>query len=67
MRDLHDLWLLANESHISCIVLLQASMSLRDKELEAVCMKGDNGNRRQLAWILTRIKQAAPQALVVPS
>ncbi|MGZ7066872.1 MAG: molybdopterin oxidoreductase family protein [Methanobacterium sp.] len=67
VRDLHDLWLLANESHISWIVLLQAAKSLRDKELESVCVEGGQQNRRQMAWILTRIKQAAPQALVVPS
>ncbi|MEN6291660.1 MAG: molybdopterin oxidoreductase family protein, partial [Methanobacterium sp.] len=67
VRDLHDLWLLANESHISWIVLLQAAKSLRDKELESVCDECDQQNRRQMAWILTRIKQAAPQALVVPS
>ncbi len=67
VRDLHDLWLLANESHISWIVLLQAAKSLRDKELESVCSECDQQNRRQMAWILTRIKQAAPQALVVPS
>ena len=67
VRDLHDLWLLANESHISWIVLLQAAKSLRDKELESVCEECDGQNRRQIAWILTRIKQAAPQALVVPS
>ncbi len=67
VRDLHDLWLLANESHISWIVLLQAAKSLRDKELESICEECDKQNRRQMAWILTRIKQAAPQALVVPS
>ena len=67
VRDLHDLWLLANESHISWIVLLQASRSLRDKELEVLCEECDQQNRRQMAWILTRIKAAAPQALVVPS
>ncbi len=53
LRDLHDLWLLANESHISWIVLLQASKSLRDKELESVCSNADKQNRRQLAWLLT--------------
>ncbi|MGB9977781.1 molybdopterin oxidoreductase family protein [Methanobacterium sp.] len=67
VRDLHDLWLLANESHISWIVLLQAAKSLRDKGLESLCEEYDQQNRRQMSWILTRIKQAAPQALVVPS
>lgn len=66
LRDLHDLWLLTNESYISWVVLLQAAKSLRDNELGSVCLNGDKQNRRQLAWLLTRIKQAAPQILTVP-
>ncbi len=67
LRDLHDLWLLANESHVSWIVLTQAARALRDEELVKVCSMGDKQNARQLAWLLTRVKQTAPQTLVVPS
>lgn len=65
LRDLHDLWLLANEVHLCWIVLSQAAKALRDKELEAACENLGGQTKRQIAWLLTRIKQAAPQSLVV--
>jgi hypothetical protein len=65
VRDLHDLWLLANEVQLCWIVILQAARSLRDKELELACQQFDGQTQKQLSWLLTRIKQAAPQALVV--
>src|SRR4051812_48144104 len=34
VRDLHDLWLLANEVHLCWAVLLQAARSLKDSEME---------------------------------
>jgi ferredoxin-nitrate reductase len=66
LRDLHDLWLMTNESKISWIVLLQAARALRDKELETICEETQTVTARQADWLLTRIKQAAPQTLVVP-
>jgi hypothetical protein len=65
LRDLHDLWLLANEVHLCLVVLSQAAAALRDNELAAVCEQIGGQNKRQVAWCLTRIKQAAPQTLVV--
>lgn len=65
VRDLHDLWLLANEVQLCWIVLLQAARALRDKELELACKQFDTQTQKQLEWLMTRIKQAAPQALVV--
>ena len=65
LRDLHDLWLLANEVHLCVVVLSQAAAALRDKELAAACTQIGGKNDRQIAWCLTRIKQAAPQSLVV--
>jgi len=65
IRDLHDLWLLTNEVQLCWIVLLQAAQALRDKELELACQQFDKQTQKQLEWLLTRIKQAAPQALVV--
>ncbi len=67
VRDLHDCWLLANESHMSLLVLDQASKALRDGEMQSLVERVDYQNKRQRSWLLTRIKQAAPQALVVPS
>lgn len=66
LRDLHDLWLLANESKLSWIVLLQAAKGLRDKNLETACEKAQKITERQISWLLNRIKQAAPQTLIVP-
>jgi len=67
VRDLHDLFLLVNEGLISVTVLYQAALAIRDAELEAT-MEGIRGrNERQRRWLETRIKQAAPQALTVPS
>jgi hypothetical protein len=65
LRDLHDLWLLANEVHLCWTVILQAAKALRDIELEDLCQQLDTQTHRQQAWVLTRIKQAAPQILVV--
>ncbi|MFL5774467.1 MAG: molybdopterin oxidoreductase [Flavisolibacter sp.] len=65
IRDLHDLWLMANEVQLCWVVLLQAARSLRDKELELACEQFDKQTQQQLEWLMTRIKQAAPQALVV--
>jgi hypothetical protein len=65
LRDLHDLWLMANEVQLCWTVLEQAAQALRDDALEQLCQTGGQETRRQIAFFLTRIKQAAPQALVV--
>ena len=57
--------LLANEVHICVVVLSQAAAALRDKELASACEQIGGQNGRQISWCLTRIKQAAPQSLVV--
>jgi len=67
VRDLHDCWLLTCESHMSLVVLDQASKGLRDEEMKSLVERVDRQNQRQSDWLRTRIKQAAPQALVVPS
>lgn len=65
LRDLHDLWLLANEVEMCWDIIGNAALALRDKELEAACAEFQAETKRQVAWLLARIKQAAPQALVV--
>lgn len=65
IRDLHDLWLLTNEVHLCWVILWQAALALRDNELERACKECDKETSRQLAFLLTRIKQSAPQSLVV--
>lgn len=67
LRDLHDLWLLVNESMISLDILEQAARSLHDKAFETAILRIRHQNKRQLEWLHGRIRQAAPQTLVVPS
>jgi len=67
LRDLHDLWLLVNESMVSLDVIEQAARSLHDQDFEAAIKRIRHQNSRQLAWLDGRIRQAAPQTLVVPS
>jgi ferredoxin-nitrate reductase len=66
LRDLHDLWLLVNESMMSLNVLEQAARALRDEELLNALKHVQQRNERQQIWLKTRISQAAPQTLVVP-
>lgn len=65
LRDLHDLWLLASEVQLCWMVLSQAAQGLRDKELLSTCQQHEQDTKRQLTWLITRIKQAAPQTLIV--
>jgi hypothetical protein len=65
LRDLHDLWLLANEVQLCLGVLDQAAKALCDLELEEFCQQFTVQTKRQVTWLHSRIQQAAPQALVV--
>ena len=65
MRDLHDLYLVATECDVSWVLVGQAAAGVRDTELGDVVSSCEKDTSRQLKWLLTRMKQAAPQALVV--
>ena len=65
LRELHDLWLLVNESLIAIRALKQASQALRDKKFEQVLTKMEHTNGRELNWLQKRLDQAAPQAAVI--
>ena len=65
LRDLHDLYLIGTEVQVCCTILKQASDGLRDKELTTVCEEVERQTKRQLAWLMTRMKQGAPQTLIV--
>jgi len=64
LRDLHDLWLLATETRICWTLLMQAAQALRDEDLIETCIQNQHYSARQIAWLKTRSKQAAPQSLV---
>jgi len=66
LRDLHDLFVMAFEIHISLAIVMQASKELRDNDLLAVCIVLDEQNKRQQAWINTQIEHRASHTLVVP-
>ena len=65
LRDLHDLWLLTQEVQLCWTVIRQAALALRDEELKAAYEFCDARTKRQTDWLLGRIKQAAPQTLIV--
>jgi hypothetical protein len=65
LRDLHDLWLLTQEVELCWIVIRQAALGLRDEELKACYEFCNARTKRQAEWLLSRIKQAAPQILLV--
>ena len=66
LRDLHSLYLMASEIHISLAIVMQASKELRDEELLDICMHMDEQNKRQQAWLITQIEHRASHTLVVP-
>jgi hypothetical protein len=65
LRDLHDLYLMAAECDMCWTVVGQAAQGARDEELLAVVRRCEGETAIQLKWLRTRMKQAAPQALVV--
>lgn len=67
LRDLHDLFLMATECHISWVVIKQAALGARDRGLLEVVAHCEGETAVQLKWLRTRMMVAAPQALVVAS
>ena len=65
LRDLQDLYLMAAQCDISWTLVGQAARGLRDDDLLAVVTADEQETAIQLKWLRTRMKQAAPQALVV--
>jgi hypothetical protein len=65
LRDLQDLYLMAAECDICWTVVGQAAQGARDRDLLEVVQGCERETAIQLTWLRTRMKQAAPQALVV--
>jgi hypothetical protein len=65
LRDLQDLYVLAALVQSSWTVVLQAAQGARDHELLEIVQHCESETDRQMTWLTTRIKQAAPQALLV--
>jgi hypothetical protein len=65
LRDLHDLYIMAAASDITLTIIGQAAQGARDPDLLAVVTSCERDTTIQQAWLRTRMKAAAPQALVV--
>ncbi|MCE0539977.1 hypothetical protein LWF15_31225 [Kineosporia rhizophila] len=65
LRDLQDLHMLATLTQTTWTVIGQGAQGLRDDDLLALSKDALTGTARQLAWFVTRMKAAAPQALVI--
>jgi hypothetical protein len=65
LRDLHDLYLMACECDMAWTLVGQAAQGARDRELLAVVARCEGETATQLKWLRTRMKESAPQALVV--
>jgi hypothetical protein len=67
LRDLHDLYLMAHACDISWTMIGQAAQGARDRELLETVNACERQTATQIKWLKTRMKQAAPQALLVAS
>jgi hypothetical protein len=65
LRDLHDLYLMACECDIAWTVVGQAAQGARDGELLTTVQTCERETALQITWTRGRMKEAAPQALVV--
>jgi len=65
LRDLQDLHVLATLVQTTWTVIAQGAQGLRDTELLQVAEDCNAETSRQLSWLNTRMKEAAPQALIV--
>jgi hypothetical protein len=65
LRDLQDLHVLATLVQTTWTVIAQGAQGLRDRELLEIANAANAETSRQLTWLNTRMKEAAPQALIV--
>jgi hypothetical protein len=67
LRDLQDLYLMAHFCDITWTMIGQAAQGARDRELLEVVETCEGETATQIKWLKTRMKQAAPQVLLVAS
>jgi hypothetical protein len=65
LRDLHDLYLLASYLDMAWMLVGQAAKGARDHELIRTVDVCAEETEAQQDWLTTRLKAAAPQALLV--
>lgn len=64
LADLRDLYLVCHRAELAWVILLQAASAARDAALVEAATRGREEGERRWKWVRTRIKEAAPQALV---
>ncbi len=67
LRDMQDLYLMASACDMAWTMIGQAAQGVRDRELLETVNACEGETAVQLKWLRTRMKQAAPQALLVAS
>jgi hypothetical protein len=65
LRDLHEIYLMVTECDLVWTLIEVGAQGTRDAELLQLSESGLCETKRQLDWLRSRMKQAAPQALVV--
>ena len=65
LRDLHDLYVMAAASDMAWTIIGQAAQGARAPDLLDVVASCERDTTIQQSWLRTRMKAAAPQALVV--
>ena len=65
LRDLHDLYLLASYLDMAWMLVGQAAKGARDQDLIRTVAECAEQTELQQKWLTTRLKAAAPQALLV--
>ena len=65
LRDLHDLYLLATYLDMAWTLVGQAAKGARDAEVIDVVDRCERETTAHLSWLTTKLKEAAPQALLV--
>ena len=67
LRDLQDLYVMAQFCDITWTMIGQAAQGARDRELFEVVETCEEQTATQVKWLKTRMKQAAPQVLLLAS
>jgi hypothetical protein len=65
LRDLRQLFLMAQEANIHWLALGQVAQAVRDHDLLDEVSGLHKETLTQIKWLKTRIKESAPQALVI--
>ena len=63
LRDLRNLYLVAQEAEIAWVILAQTAQAVRDRDLLQVASLCHEEAEARGKWLRTRIKESAPQVL----